>query len=309
MADHPIPLILLKTPTSAHDSYTSHFAPHAPTSNPSPSYSYKPTYIPVLTHTPVLSSLLPLLRLPAPLSLYSALVFTSARAVDAFASALSSLSSTTSPEAEAEAEALLHYNGTLYAVGPATASSLRTSIPPYLPHAKIHGEEAGSGEALAEIMLQDIESGGLTRGGGGGEEEVLFLCGEKHRDVIPQRLGAAGWKVREMVVYRTDVREAFEQDLLARLREMDDRVGVRWIVLFSAAGGDAIVNALGEGGGSRNGGTRTFVACIGPTTAEYMRRQFGFEVHVVAKKPSPEGLRAGIEKFMMEVGITPDFEK
>lgn len=304
MADHPIPLILLKTPTSAHDNYTSHFAPHTtPTSNPSP-YSYTPTYIPVLTHTPVLSSLLPLLRLPAPLSLYSALVFTSARAVDAFASALSSLSSTTTSP---EAEALLRYSGTLYAVGPATASSLRTSTPPYLPHAKIHGEEAGSGEALAKIMLQDIESGRLARSGG--KEEVLFLCGEKHRDVIPQRLGAAGVKVREMVVYRTDVMGTFEQDLVARLREMDDRVGVRWIVLFSAAGGDAIVKALGEGGGSRNGGTRTFVACIGPTTAEYMRRQFGFEVHVVAKKPSPEGLRAGIEKFMVEVGITLGFER
>lgn len=42
----------------------------------------------------------------------------------------------------------------------------------------------------------------------------------------------------------------------------------------------------------------TFVASIGPTTAEYLQREFGLSVDVCAETPSGEALREGIERFM-----------
>lgn len=43
-----------------------------------------------------------------------------------------------------------------------------------------------------------------------------------------------------------------------------------------------------------------YIATIGPTTRDYLRREFAFEVDVCAAKPSPEGIRDGILKFMEE---------
>ncbi|KAF3352184.1 Phosphatidylinositol 3-kinase vps34 [Verticillium dahliae VDG1] len=42
---------------------------------------------------------------------------------------------------------------------------------------------------------------------------------------------------------------------------------------------------------------RTYVATIGPTTRDYLRRTFGFEPDVCAATPSPEGVRRAIVDF------------
>lgn len=42
------------------------------------------------------------------------------------------------------------------------------------------------------------------------------------------------------------------------------------------------------------------MACIGPTTREYLATEFRFEVDVCAEVPSPEGVGRGIERFMRE---------
>jgi hypothetical protein len=49
--------------------------------------------------------------------------------------------------------------------------------------------------------------------------------------------------------------------------------------------------------GSRRSGT-TFVASIGPTTADYLKTELGFQVDVCAEQPTPDALREGIERFM-----------
>lgn len=99
--------------------------------------------------------------------------------------------------------------------------------------------------------------------------------------------------------------------------------GVRWVVVFSPTAGRGMLRALGwlrgdggeeDGGGCGrvdmrvvNGegegkGRKTFVACIGPTTRDYLEGEFGFQADVVAEKPSPKGVRDGIERFMRETG-------
>lgn len=71
-------------------------------------------------------------------------------------------------------------------------------------------------------------------------------------------------------------------------------------------GGEAMLRGLGWWDEGRKGvmlkgdGRRTWVCCIGPTTREYLEREFGFVADVVAEKPSAEGVREAIERFMRE---------
>ena len=316
MSPIPIPLLLLKTPTSPTDAYTTFFTfPSA-----SSSCTYTPHYIPVLTHNSNLSSLFPILD-PLASSVHSSgslsydstsfpyggLIFTSARAVDAFATALRGISS---GSGSAALPTLKTLRLPLYAVGPATGDALRGQILHYLPGCQILGEEAGSGEVLAPLIVKGYSSPraeGAENDSGKERKPLLFLVGEKHKDVIPRILRAEGIGVQELVVYRTVERTVFRYDLDIVLERTAD-AKIRWIIIFSAAGVEAMLRALGwldeETGRARKhceGQERkTFVASIGPTTRDYMRKQFDFEVDVCAERPSPEGVREGIERFVTE---------
>lgn len=111
-----------------------------------------------------------------------------------------------------------------------------------------------------------------------------------------------------MIVYHTAVLDEFEFAFARVLRETET-ARVRWVVVFSPTAGRGMLRALGwldDGVGNgcwHDGERRTFVACIGPTTREYLEREFGFRADVVAERPSPEGVRDGIERFMRERGM------
>jgi uroporphyrinogen-III synthase len=137
--------------------------------------------------------------------------------------------------------------------------------------------------------------------------ELLFLVGEVRRDIIPKTLmdGGLGERrigVEEIVVYETGVMEGFERDFGELVRRYE---GVLWVVVFSPTGCEAMLRVLGLGlfagtgtGTGTGTGERVFVATIGPTTRDYLRDEFGFEAHVCAEKPSPQGVLEGIERFM-----------
>ena len=200
------------------------------------------------------------------------------------------------------------------------------------------GQEAGRGEVLAGMMLREggyevfEEEEGMGEGEaeqGEGEEmgkgtgrrrrkkkPVLFLVGETRRDVIPRMLQSEALaeeervKVDEVVVYQSAEMEdfgwQFERVCQETQKERAEEDGVRWVVVFSPMAGRGMLKGLGwldEGTGKVDGrlmvGRRDFVACIGPTTRAYLSREFGFEADVVARKPSPEGVREGIEEFMV----------
>lgn len=118
--------------------------------------------------------------------------------------------------------------------------------------------------------------------------------------------------VEEMVVYSTAEVETFEADFAAALKATEE-AGVRWVVVFSPAGGGSMLRALGwldpltgrvrEGVNRDVQGKKTFVASIGPTTKEYLRGEVGFEVDVSAEVPSAEGVRIGVERWMGEMGL------
>jgi uroporphyrinogen-III synthase len=158
---------------------------------------------------------------------------------------------------------------------------------------------------------------------------LLFLVGEVRRDIIPKTLmnpELAGGRigVEELVVYETGVMGTFEgtfRGCLQRIRDQDrdrdfgvvKRENVVWVVVFSPTGCEAMLRVLELGPFSSSGsasvsrdmgekeGRRVFVATIGPTTRDHLRQEFGFEAHVCAPKPSPEGVAEGIERFMSEL--------
>ena len=173
---------------------------------------------------------------------------------------------------------------------------------------------------LARIMLgKDGEREAaydVREGEGGRKKPVLFLVGEKRRDVIPRMLmdpelpERERVQVDEMEVYRTGELEEFEFQFTQTLaRTKSD--SLRWVVVFSPTAGEGMFGGLGwldKANGRVKAdimgpGRRTFIACIGPTTREYLVQEFGFEPDVVAKKPSPQGVKDGIERFMMERGL------
>lgn len=320
-SDASIPILLLKTPSPspASDAYTVHLTP-----------PFTPSFIPVLSHTLLPDPLIKLLlthftpnpspsQLPDPKPFpYGALILTSQRSVAAFAAALNA------PQVvsirERVAEGLGGVGVRLYVVGPATERALRAVRDERCAGCGIYGgEEAGSGEVLARIML----------GGGTGEGEysireregarkkpVLFLVGEKRRDIIPRMLmdpelpEGERIQVDEMEVYRTGELEEFEFHFTQTLARMKPET-VRWVVVFSPTAGEGMLRGLGwldKASGRVNAyiggpGRRTFVACIGPTTREYLVQEFGFEPDVVAKKPSPQGVKEGIGNFMKARGL------
>lgn len=150
---------------------------------------------------------------------------------------------------------------------------------------------------------------------------LLFLVGEQRRDIIPRTLmdetlpSRDRIHVDELVVYETGVMDSFETDFaraVERGRQFvngdDDSEKVMWTVVFSPTGCDAMLRVLDLGPGlstpSDNGskeegaGRREFITTIGPTTRDHLRSKYGFDPHVCAEKPSPEGVGGGIEAFM-----------
>lgn len=169
------------------------------------------------------------------------------------------------------------------------------------------------------------------------KKPLLFITGEKRRDIIPRALTSPSLPperripVEEMIVYSTSEVPSFEDDFAAVLKRTED-AEVRWVVLFSPAGGGSMLRALGwlHGEGGRvmvddergrgrgrvderkgrvrdgvtgdaiggQGGRETFIASIGSTTQAYLREGFEFEVDVCAEAPSAEGVKRGVEEWM-----------
>lgn len=166
----------------------------------------------------------------------------------------------------------------------------------------------GNGEALAHYMLDHYGEWYQDRKV---KPPLLFLVGEQRRDIIPKTLmdptlaDDRRIQVDELVVYGTGVMESFEQDFTKLLEETEDS-SMRWVVVFSPTGCEAMLRGLGrldpETGRARaveqSKSKTTYVATIGPTTRDFLRNSFGYEPDVCAEKPSPEGVETGIRSFL-----------
>lgn len=115
-------------------------------------------------------------------------------------------------------------------------------------------------------------------------------------------------RVSELIVYGTGVMESFAGDFAGVLQKTADRPS-RWVVVFSPTGCDSMLKGLGmldsETGKviERSGEEKrtTYIATIGPTTRNFLKRTFDYEPEVCAEKPSPEGVWQGITEFMKKL--------
>lgn len=320
LTDKSTPVYLLKTRSSPTDSYESHFSQLSLPSSPDQK-SFQPIFVPVLEHLFRDDALRNLKRSaerfafaggsPAtarqvathnPAKRYGGIIFTSQRAVDAFATVIAKLD-------PAKLDKLFDAEMPLYVVGPATASGVRALGLP----CQVLGEETGNGESLAGFIRGHYN--GLDESitcVNGGKLSLLFLVGEQRRDVIPRKLQDETLEAREkiqvveMIVYETGEMASFEEDFTDLIQEAKRaKVKEQWVVVFSPQGCEAMLSALGwldEKSGKYSAGRRelvsgpskTRIATIGPTTRDFLVEQFGFEPDVCAEKPSPEGVAEGI---------------
>ena len=203
----------------------------------------------------------------------------------------------------------------IYTIGPATTRALRSipSTPPF----QIHGSHTGNGGALAHhILASYLQPPPAAQQPP--RPPLLFLVGDNRRDIIPTTLMSTALpseqriRVDEIEVYGTSTQPGFSTAFAAELAA-SSAARTRWVVVFSPTGCEAALRELGllddatgrvktgeRGGGCgiRRGRRQTYVATIGPTTRDFLRREFGFEADACAEKPSPEGVGLAIRMFM-----------
>lgn len=296
-----VPLLLLKTKSAPADGYEEYFS--SPDNG-----KYAPVFVPVLEHRCKQDALDQVRRdiltgafLPSSeggLGKYGAIIFTSQRAVEAFAQVVEDIKR----EGTHPLDQLLPQSVPLYVVGPATARGLK-ALGLECP---ILGEETGTGEALAAFMLEHYNR--LYTGSE--KPALLFLVGDKRRDIIPKTLssgslGAGRCEVDELVVYETGEMLSFKGNFSSIWQaNLGNGTPRQWVVVFSPTGCKAMLESLGlldERSGKLRAENRpvgnVFVATIGPTTRDYLINEFGFSPDVCAGTPTPEGIAKGIEAF------------
>ncbi|KAF4547466.1 Uroporphyrinogen-III synthase HemD-like protein [Elsinoe fawcettii] len=300
--DIGMPVLLLKTKSTPTDGYEEYF-------DNVKSVRFRPRFVAVLQHQFVEESLCWLRatieqgcfcqHVPdggAAGEQFGGAIFTSQRAVEAFSKVVESLS-------EEQRSKLLPEGLPLFVVGPATAKAVRAMGLKCL----VLGEESGNGDILADFILDNYQS---PLGPDGRRLPLLFLVGEQRRDIIPMKLQNAEpdqlcIPVIERTVYGTAEKADFGDELDRILKQRPANTDM-WVVVFSPSGCRAMLRTVGwlndEGqydralAESRSPGT--YVATIGPTTRDFLRRQFSFQPHVCAEVPSPEGVGSGITKYI-----------
>ncbi|OCK83009.1 uroporphyrinogen-III synthase-like protein [Lepidopterella palustris CBS 459.81] len=306
MADHADerkdPILLLKTRSMPNDGYEEYFTTFD-------NCRYRPVFVPVLEHR-FKDDSLEMVRecitsggfAKNGSAKYGAIIFTSQRAVEAFTKVVEGIRNAGSYKLDE----LLPISLPLYVVGPATARGLRALN----LECPILGEESGNGEALAAFMLDHYNSlytGSVDKGCP--KLPLLFLVGEKRRDIIPKTLDSIELrperrsKVDELVIYETGEMQSFKSQFSSIWRHnVEQGVEKQWVVVFSPTGCKAMLESLGlldeTGKAKADAKSRNIqTVTIGPTTRDYLQNEFGFIPDVSASTPSPEGIGAAMMSF------------
>ncbi|KAK3989663.1 tetrapyrrole biosynthesis, uroporphyrinogen III synthase [Cladorrhinum sp. PSN332] len=284
------PVFLLKTKSTPGDTYEETL------SDTSNAFDFEPEFVPVLEHQfddQGMAKVRNILRNrqigTSKDAKYGGLIFTSQRAVEAFTKLVE--------DGKGEDKWPYLQDIPVYSVGPATTRCLKAV--PQTPSLQVFGEHTGNGETLAPFILEHYSEWYKDREV---KPPLLFLVGDKRRDIIPKVLKGAGWQLDETVIYGTGEMKSFKQDFIRRLEDTKDRRR-RWVVVFSPSGCDSMLSALGfldETTGKakpKQPDRSTLIATIGPTTRDHLINKFGYEPEVSAEQPSPEGVWNAITSF------------
>ncbi|CAI5726581.1 unnamed protein product [Peronospora destructor] len=163
----------------------------------------------------------------------------------------------------------------VFSVGTATSREL-------LPLGVVcKGDDAGSADMLSEYLHKDGNLPVDCK-----DKPMMFLCGDKRRDVLPDSFQSRGLPLEELVVYQTCPVQNVEFPL-----KVPD-----WIVFFSPSGLNAVKDLHLPWESIRK-------AAIGKTSAAALHEhavttgQTFWEADVIAPKPKPESLADAIFAF------------
>ncbi|KAI9271245.1 tetrapyrrole biosynthesis, uroporphyrinogen III synthase [Helicostylum pulchrum] len=253
-------------------------------------YGYVPEFIPVLDHeTKNIEPIKDMLLLGPHRANLNGLILTSQRSVEAMSEAFNLLRSqglTLSQQVVKEWNDL-----PVYMVGPQTAKVLSQLVALFNTGHKHHWMIY----PRAAELIQPLIDGQRQFNGKG---RLLFLAGDKRRDLIPTELTKAQLDFLEIQSYETCV----HKDLKCAMQNF---VSPDWVVYFSPSGLKFLLSCV-EGEARRNllaacqkreGGAYTKIAAIGPTTFEYILEELGVQSDVVAEEPDAQHLVNDIISF------------
>nr|KAJ3418478.1 hypothetical protein HK105_008268 [Polyrhizophydium stewartii] len=130
-----------------------------------------------------------------------------------------------------------------YAVGPTTGAALRGC------GMDVRGEAAGNAGQLADAIVADWTAEHAD-GDRAAQRPWTFLVGDKTRDVVATRLGAAGVPLLSVQVYATQPRAAARAEFERALDALGDRRTAAdealWVAFFSPSVGDGAIAATPE---------------------------------------------------------------
>uniref|UniRef100_A0AAV1T856 Uroporphyrinogen-III synthase n=1 Tax=Peronospora matthiolae TaxID=2874970 RepID=A0AAV1T856_9STRA len=206
---------------------------------------------------------------------YSGILVTSPRSAIAVTNAVNGLN------AEQKQLVLKHLDSTpVLSVGNSTSREL-------LPIGVVcKGDDAGSAAKLAEYLHQDGALPAACK-----ERPMVFLCGNKRRDALPDSFRSRGLPLQELVVYQTCAVSNVEFPVECRVPQ--------WLVFFSPSGLEGVKHLPLPWESIRK-------AAIGKTTAAALHeyavatQQPFWEADVTAPKPTPESLANAIRTFECE---------
>ncbi|EPY53312.1 uroporphyrinogen-III synthase Ups1 [Schizosaccharomyces cryophilus OY26] len=242
-------VLLLKTQSNPVDPYVDAFK----------QYQRNTFFLAVLQHQPVNESILQT-RLSQLLSNYCGLIVTSQRVSETLSAALKQLDEST--------QNTILSSIPVFTVGPATDDSIRR-----LGFQQTFGRGCGRGEILADLIQVWYQSTCQSK-------PLLFLVGEKHRDIIPRKLGKT--RIEELVVYVTQELEQSQSQVVEIIEKHPE---IDWIVVFSPTQLCSQIASL-----SRK------LATIGPTTGNYLQK-LGIEPNLVSSAPNPVSLASDINEY------------
>jgi len=182
---------------------------------------------------------------------------------------------------EAGADARVFAGTRLCAIGPATARALAA-----------HGLAADlvPPEAIGEATAEALIAAGVAGAA------VLLPRAHGGRDVLPDRLRAAGAAVDDLPLYLAAPPAELPADVLAAVRagEID-------VVTFTSS--STVRNLAQTLGGNLDCLRGATVACIGPATAE-TATEHGLPPHIVATEHSIDGLVAALRGYLQSATMT-----
>lgn len=257
-------VVFLKNATVPFDPYQEIFDKH----------NHDSHFVPLLTHNPINHPLIiEFLTSNEFLLDYKGLIITSQRCIESLDIVLSQI------QDKDILDNIL--NKPAYTVGPATSDVLSR-----LGFNDIRGGiSAGNGSILSDIIINDdLFKNGSTK--------ILFLTGETRKDIIPRKLLAAGFALKELVAYRTDVMGDVVERYSLLYESLKDIPYEKWIVFFSPQGTEYITSHL------LKNKSEFKIASIGPTTEEYLIGK-GIVPDFVAKKPNATSLLEGIDPITL----------